>query len=174
MTSKEAIVYLEWLSNIDFSKKYPTYPMVTKPEQAEALRMAITALENAKNDNLTPESAQNVPNQALKMQKSDALGAKTGETCSDTISRQADIITKIQNGIKATDANDVYSCGMRNGMRWCKSLIDGKEPLYENCPSAQPETCDTCKHGYFGDDCDNCCVGYPNRYERRTDEQTKD
>ena len=36
-------------------------------------------------------------------------------------------------------------------------------------PSAQPETCDTCKHGYFGDDCDNCCVGYPNRYERRTD-----
>ena len=37
--------------------------------------------------------------------------------------------------------------------------------------STQPETCDTCKHGYFGDDCDNCCVGYPNRYERRTDER---
>ena len=38
-------------------------------------------------------------------------------------------------------------------------------------PSAQPETCDTCKHGYFGDtQCDNCCVRYPSHYERRTDE----
>lgn len=46
---------------------------------------AINALENAKNDNLTPESAQNVPNQAFKMQKSDVLGVKTGETwyCAD-------------------------------------------------------------------------------------------
>ena len=29
---------------------------------------------------------------------------------------QSDLIAKIQNGIKATDADDVYSCGMRNGM----------------------------------------------------------
>lgn len=37
-------------------------------------------------------------------------------------------------------------------------------------PSAQPEDCDTCKHGYFGDSqCDNCRVGYPSHYERRTD-----
>ena len=48
---------------------------------------------------------------------------------------QTDLITKIQNGIKATNADDAYSCGMRNGMRWCVSLIDGKEPLYENCPA---------------------------------------
>lgn len=54
-------------------------------------------------------------------------------------SAQTELITKIQNGIKVTDADDVYSCGMRNGMRWCISLIDDKEPLYENCPSAQPE-----------------------------------
>ena len=52
---------------------------------------------------------------------------------------QPHLITEIQNGIKVTDADDAYSCGMRNGMRWCMSLIDGKEPLYENCPSAQPE-----------------------------------
>lgn len=58
----------------------------------------------------------------------------------DLPSAQPDLITTIQNGIKATDADDVYSCGMRNGMRWCISLIDDKEPLYENCPSAQPET----------------------------------
>ena len=50
-------------------------------------------------------------------------------------------------------------------------LLDKKQKeLYVLSP-IQPETCDTCKHGYFGDDCDNCCVGYPNRYERRTDER---
>ena len=40
-------------------------------------------------------------------------------------------------------------------------------------PSAQPEDCDTCKHGYFGDDqCERCRVRYPSHYERRTDECT--
>ena len=53
-------------------------------------------------------------------------------------SAQPDLIAKIQNGINATNANDSYSCGMRNGMRWCMSLVDDKEPLFENCPSAQP------------------------------------
>ena len=38
-------------------------------------------------------------------------------------------------------------------------------------PSAQTEDCDTCKHGYFGDEqCNNCRVRYPSHYERRTDE----
>ena len=37
-------------------------------------------------------------------------------------------------------------------------------------PSAQSEDCDTCKHGYFGDDqCERCRVRYPSHYERRTD-----
>lgn len=45
MTNKEATIYLEWLSNIDFSKKHPTYTMVTNPEQVEALKLAITALQ---------------------------------------------------------------------------------------------------------------------------------
>lgn len=37
---------------------------------------------------------------------------------------------------------------------------------------AQPEEdCDTCKHGYFGDEqCGRCRVRYPSRYERRPDE----
>jgi len=31
----------------------------------------------------------------------------------------------------------------------------------------QDEDCDTCKHGYFGDDqCNNCRVRYPSHYER--------
>lgn len=45
MTNKEAIIYLEWLSDIDFTKKYPKYPIVTKKEQVEALKLAITALQ---------------------------------------------------------------------------------------------------------------------------------
>lgn len=46
--------------------------------------------------------------------------------------------------------------------------------MIDNMPSAQPEEdCDTCKHGYFGDEqCNNCRVRYPSHYERRTDEQT--
>lgn len=55
-------------------------------------------------------------------------------------SAQTDLITKMQNGIKATVADDPYSCGMRNGIRWCMSLIDDKEPLYENCPHYGAET----------------------------------
>ena len=62
-------------------------------------------------------------------------------------SAQTDLIAKIQNGIEVTDADAAYSCGMRNGMRWCISLIDGKEPLYENCTSVQLEIirCKDCK-----------------------------
>ena len=43
----------------------------------------------------------------------------------------------------------------------------------EKLPSVQSETCDTCKHGYFGDEqCNSCRVRYPSHYERRTDECT--
>ena len=95
-------------------------------------------------------------------------------------SAQTDLITKIQNGIKATDADDVYSCGMRNGMRWCISLIDDKEPLYENCPSAQPDII-SCKECKYTDGCEPigdgrywCCLHgsfmyYCSDAERRTD-----
>lgn len=41
------------------------------------------------------------------------------------------IIDAIGFAIKATDSQDDYSMGMRNGMRYVKSLIDGKEPQYE-------------------------------------------
>ena len=59
------------------------------------------------------------------------------------------LIRTIEMGITAINLNDVYSLGMRNGMRWCKSLIDGVEPKFEDyvtsvddwkeLPSAQPE-----------------------------------
>lgn len=42
------------------------------------------------------------------------------------------LIHTIEMGITATNSNDIYSLGMRNGMRWCKSLIDGVEPKFED------------------------------------------
>lgn len=111
----------------------------------------------------------------------------------DLISRQ-DLIDKIQNGINATNANDNYSCGMRNGMRWCMSLVDDKEPSFEECQSAQPEIirCKECKYqnkffhedkrrkegGYYifgcelADDYSHVCLDddFCSRAERKTDE----
>jgi len=62
------------------------------------------------------------------------------------------LVRMIEFGITATNSNDAYSLGMRNGMRWCKSLIDGAEPKFEDgvtrvgdgadsaeLPPAQPE-----------------------------------
>lgn len=40
-------------------------------------------------------------------------------------------IDAIDFAIKATDSQDDYSMGMRNGMRYAKYLIDGKAPQYE-------------------------------------------
>lgn len=45
-------------------------------------------------------------------------------------SANVDLIKKIEEGIKATGIADDYSIGMCNGMKWCKSLLDGKEPMY--------------------------------------------
>ena len=70
-------------------------------------------------------------------------------------SAQPHLITEIQNGIKVTDADDAYSCGMRNGMRWCISLIDDKEPLDEKCPSVQPEPERTMEEFMYGQDMGN-------------------
>lgn len=45
--------------------------------------------------------------------------------------RDEKTIDAIDFAIKATNSQDDYSMGMRNGMRYVKSLIDGKEPQYE-------------------------------------------
>lgn len=45
------------------------------------------------------------------------------------------LIQIIEKGIKATGTADEYSVGMCNGMKWCKSLLDGKEPKYDTVQS---------------------------------------
>ena len=42
------------------------------------------------------------------------------------------LIRAINAGIVATSTKDIYSCGMRNGMRWCKALFDDKKPNFED------------------------------------------
>ena len=42
------------------------------------------------------------------------------------------LLRTINAGIIATNTKDDYSCGIRNGMRWCRSLLDDKEPQYEH------------------------------------------
>ena len=69
--------------------------------------------------------------------------------------------------ISRQEAIDV--CMKYNGQGYVWSCIMGD---LRKLPSAQPETCDTCKHGYFGDEqCNDCRVRFTSHYERRTDER---
>lgn len=54
-----------------------------------------------------------------------AIIALEQESCDEKM------IDAIDFAIKATDSQDDYSMGMRNGMRYVKSLINDKEPQYE-------------------------------------------
>lgn len=79
------------------------------------------------------------------------------QTDSDTVSRQTviDLIARSMNNLEYDNENEELQSAVMA------------------LPSAQPEPedCDTCKHGYFGDEkCDNCRMRYPNHYERRTDD----
>ena len=50
---------------------------------------------------------------------------------------------------------------------------EGKETfdLAISALEKQEQSCDTCKHGRFGDEaCINCCVGFPNHYEAEKEE----
>lgn len=82
----------------------------------------------------------------------------------DLISRAA-AIDALADYIHYVDK--VYSTGHLS----TEDCEDAARSVLEDLPPAQPEDCDTCKHGYFGDGkCDNCRVRYPSHYERRTDE----
>ena len=72
---------------------------------------------------------------------------------------------------------ETHTCDLIDRQALCEYALNQKDKSVTpndimRFPSAQPEEdCDTCIHGYFGDSqCDNCRVGYPSHYERRTDE----
>ena len=50
------------------------------------------------------------------------------------------LIRMMNEGIIATNTKDVYSCGMRNGIRWCRALLEDDTPKFENASQyAEPE-----------------------------------
>lgn len=49
------------------------------------------------------------------------------------------LLRTMMAGILATSSKDAYSCGFRNGIRWCRALLEDKEPEYEEALSVQPE-----------------------------------
>ena len=59
----------------------------------------------------------------------------------------------IKNAINASTGNEDYMVGLRNGMRWCLSVLTDKEPEYEDIPPAQPEIM-RCKDCRYNNDCE--------------------
>lgn len=43
-----------------------------------------------------------------------------------------ELIRTMNAGIIATNTEDVYSCGMRNGIRWCRALLEDGPPKFED------------------------------------------
>jgi len=55
----------------------------------------------------------------------------------------------INAGIVVTNKPDLYSCGMRNGMRWCRAFLEDEYPKFEDASKfAQPEIihCKECRY----------------------------
>ena len=43
------------------------------------------------------------------------------------------LLKTLDFAIDASTGKDVYMVGFRNALRYAKSLVDGKEPEFENC-----------------------------------------
>ncbi len=43
-----------------------------------------------------------------------------------------ELLRMITRGIFATSDKDIYSCGIRNGMRWCMALLEEDAPKFED------------------------------------------
>jgi len=84
------------------------------------------------------------------------------------VKANADLIAKI---LDCDVDGEVFTTTEDDVARRIATIIENELDMRVIERNAQPEDCDTCKHGYFGDEqCNNCCVGYPNHYERRTDD----
>ena len=64
-----------------------------------------------------------------------------------------DFTEKVKFAINATDLKDTYSCGFRNALRYALSLVDGKDPEYEECEKSTVDAvevvrCKDCKHKF--------------------------
>lgn len=60
------------------------------------------------------------------------------------------ILETIDFAIDASNGDTNYFVGFRNGLRYSKSLIDGKEPQFESCTEQEPKTGHWIKHEHNG------------------------
>ena len=66
--------------------------------------------------------------------------------------------------MRLIDADALWK-DITTNIEYCAVILEiiEKQPTIE---TEQQESCDTCKHGYFGSEqCNNCRVGYPSHYE---------
>lgn len=49
------------------------------------------------------------------------------------------VLNTLDFAIDASDGNDNYDIGFRNGLRYAKSLIDGNDPQFEHCQKESEE-----------------------------------
>ena len=68
----------------------------------------------------------------------DRLAIETVPSAQPELNRK-NLLRTMMAGILATSSKDAYYCGFRNGIRWCRALLDDKEPEYEEALPVQPE-----------------------------------
>lgn len=56
------------------------------------------------------------------------------------LKQEPKILNTLDFAIDASNGDTNYFVGFRNGLRYSKSLIDGKEPQFENCTEQEPKT----------------------------------
>lgn len=49
------------------------------------------------------------------------------------------VLNTLDFALDASNGNDDYAIGFRNGLRYAKSLIDGNDPQFELCPKQEPK-----------------------------------
>lgn len=120
----------EVLEKLQIAIGFDAPSVCTQKELVEALDLAIESLEAwDKLDIIIVEQLDNSNDHKECMTLRWVLD-KMSEVNDEQI-RDEKMIDAIDFAIEATDSKDDYSMGMRNGMRYVKSLIDGKEPQYE-------------------------------------------
>ena len=61
------------------------------------------------------------------------------------------LIRTMNAGIIATNTEDVYSCGMRNGIRWCRALLEDDPPKFEDASQyAEPKKGEWINKEFYG------------------------
>ena len=99
---------------------------------------ALKRLKEPYNDN--PRTYHEAINTAINALSNQVICPSHNVDCTDCpahtpIRDVVDVIKDLRNGIVATNANDEYSCGMRNGIRWAISVLNDEKPMFEDCPN---------------------------------------